>query len=118
MPTTYVSDAVYTRPSYYTGYAIAHLVDIFIGIIEISLALRFVLKLLGASTASPFVSWIFDITTPLIAPFANMFAAPLGVLVTFELGTLIAIVAYAVLGWVALYAIQKINKTGERLVFR
>jgi hypothetical protein len=43
------------------------------GLIEIIVGLRFVFRLLGANPASAFVSWIYHISTPFVAPFAGVF---------------------------------------------
>lgn len=43
------------------------------GFIETIVALRFILRLLGASPASQFVNWIYDWSTPFVAPFAGIF---------------------------------------------
>ena len=119
MVNTYMSDPIVSvRPTYYTGYAVARLVDVFIGIIEIGLALRFVLLLLGASPSAPFVSWIYDSTQSLVAPFAGMFGSTTGLLQAFDFSTIVAIVAYAALGWVLLYAVNSINSVAERMVFK
>ena len=119
MINTYMSDPIVSvRPTYYTGYAIARFVDVFIGMIEIALAIRFVLKLLGASASAPFVAWVYDGTQSLVAPFSGMFAPAPGILTPFEFSTIVAVVAYAALGWVLLYVVTSINSTAERIVFR
>ena len=75
------------------------------GIAELIVALRFLFLLFGASPMSQFVTWIYNISTPLVAPFANIFgrhtviAGP-GVAAqsTFEWTSLIALVVYAIVG--------------------
>jgi hypothetical protein len=42
-------------------------------VIEVTLAIRIVLKLLGASTESLFVSFVYDLSQPLVQPFYRMF---------------------------------------------
>ena len=44
-----------------------------LGVIEILLTFRVVLKMLGANISSPFVSLIYVITDPLAAPFRGIF---------------------------------------------
>jgi uncharacterized protein YggT (Ycf19 family) len=78
---------------------ILNLSDIIIGIIEFLLALRILLKLLGASPKAPFVQWIYETTRPLLTPFEGMFPTstlPIGVVI--EMSTLIAVVVYAFIG--------------------
>ncbi len=74
-----------------------------LGFVEILLALRFVLKLLGANMASPFVGLIYNVTGVLTAPFDSIF----GVTQTtagqthsvFEPSILVAAAIYALIGW-------------------
>jgi uncharacterized protein YggT (Ycf19 family) len=47
-----------------------------LGFVSILLLFRIVLRLFGASTAAPFVNWIYDTTESLISPFVGMFPAP------------------------------------------
>lgn len=82
---------------------IAYLIYFLFGALEILLAFRFVLKLLGASLASGFVSSIYDISRIFILPFEGIFrtGTTQGVETTavFEPATLVAIIVYAVLAW-------------------
>lgn len=82
---------------------IAYLVYFIFGAIEILLAFRFVLKLLGASLSSGFVSSIYDFSGIFIAPFEGIFRSGTtqGVETTavFEPATLVAMIVYAVLAW-------------------
>jgi uncharacterized protein YggT (Ycf19 family) len=42
------------------------------------LMFRFVLSLFAASRATPFVDFVFQLTTPFMVPFASMFGGPIG----------------------------------------
>ncbi|HSX30115.1 MAG TPA: YggT family protein [Candidatus Saccharimonadales bacterium] len=71
------------------------------GFISLAVGLRFVLLLVGASAASPFVSWIYTWSDPFVRPFAGIFgqsstAAGQGVATQsiFDWTALIALVAY------------------------
>jgi hypothetical protein len=74
-----------------------------LGLIEILIGLRFVLKLLGANSASSFVDMIYNVTGVLTAPFDSIF----GVTKTtagqthsvFEPSILVAAVIYALIAW-------------------
>lgn len=46
------------------------------GIAEALLAVRIVLRLIGASAASGFVSWIYNLSQPLVTPFSSIFNQP------------------------------------------
>ena len=43
------------------------------GFVEALVGLRFLFRLIGVNPASAFVSWVYDWSTPLVAPFAGMF---------------------------------------------
>jgi len=80
------------------------LVSVIFGAIELVLGFRFVFLILGANPTAPFVDWIYDISTPFVAPFAGILGqsvvAPVGTVVNsiFDPSTLIAIVVFASLG--------------------
>ncbi len=84
---------------------LAGLVYLIFGIIEILLGLRFVLLLLGANAASPFVSLVYSWSGPFVAPFAGIFGQHVtiggpGVVQQSILDwtTLIALVIFAIIG--------------------
>ncbi|EKE12954.1 MAG: hypothetical protein ACD_13C00110G0002 [uncultured bacterium] len=71
--------------------------DIVVGL----LGLRIVLKILGASTAAPFVTWVYDTTRPLLTPFQGMFPSPeLAPRLTLEFSAVFAIVVYSFVGYI------------------
>lgn len=66
------------------------------GTIVALLALRFLLALFGANMASGFANVVYSLTYPLAAPFFGLFNYdPVMDKSRFELGTLVAIVVYA-----------------------
>ncbi|MDQ6691747.1 MAG: YggT family protein [Candidatus Dormibacteraeota bacterium] len=69
------------------------------GLIDVLLIIRFVLKLLGASTSSGFVTFMYNITAPLVAPFQGIFGTPAANGSVLEPATLVAIVVYSLIGW-------------------
>jgi hypothetical protein len=74
-----------------------------LSLIEILLAFRFVLKLLGANPESGFVNFIYSITGVLTAPFDSIFgvtSAESGTIESvFEPSILVAAAVYAVVAW-------------------
>lgn len=77
------------------------------GLLLALLALRFVLRLLGSSTASSFVNFIYMITYPFIAPFFGMFRSQIGYgAARLEFETLVAIAAYAILTYLIIGLIR------------
>jgi uncharacterized protein YggT (Ycf19 family) len=70
--------------------------DIIVGL----LGLRILLKLLGASTVAPFVTWVYETTKPLLTPFQGMFPSPdLAPRLTLEFSAIFAIIAYSFIGY-------------------
>src|SRR5688572_12718346 len=62
-------------------------------VLEVLLLVRFAFKLLGANAEQPFVSVIYGITEPLVAPFRGIFAQPAGTPVV-EIAALLSIVFF------------------------
>src|ERR1043165_2540589 len=77
----------------------AAIVGLIVGVIDILIAARFLGKLFGASTQSAFVSFIYTVSGPLVAPFQGIFGNGGSKANSFETADLVAIVAYAVIGW-------------------
>lgn len=80
-----------------------------LGIIEVLLAFRVLLKLLGANTQSGFTSFIYAISNPLALPFAGILGITGVSGMTIEWSTLIAMAVYAIVayGMVALFQLVK-----------
>jgi hypothetical protein len=77
----------------------AAIVGFVVGVVDILIAARFLGKLLGASAQSAFVSFINTVSGPLVAPFQGIFGNAGSKAYTFETADLVAIAAYAVIGW-------------------
>jgi YGGT family len=70
-----------------------------LSIFEALLALRFVLKLIGANPASPFAVALYGFTGLFLFPFTSLIGAPaLGGMVL-EVSTLIAMLVYGLIAW-------------------
>jgi len=70
-----------------------------LGLLEVLLGLRFLLKLIAANPDSGFAVLIYGITGLFIAPFALLVGTPTAGGVIFEATTLIAMAIYALLFW-------------------
>jgi hypothetical protein len=77
----------------------AAVVAFIVGVVDIFIAARFLGKLLGASAHSAFVSFIYQVSSPMVAPFTGIFGDTGSKTNTFETASLVAIVVYAVIGW-------------------
>ncbi len=81
------------------------LASFIIGLVEVLLVFRFVLKLLAANPQAGFVEWVYVNTQPLLKPFLFAFPTPsVHGGFTLEFTTLFAIFTYAFAG----YLIQEV----------
>jgi uncharacterized protein YggT (Ycf19 family) len=84
-------------------YAIGKLNDFirwFIGVLEVTLAIRFVLKLIGADPNNLFAGFLYALTDIILFPFRTIVPSPsLHPYQAFEWSTLIAMAIYALLFW-------------------
>ena len=75
------------------------------------IGLRVLLKLMGASTAAPFVSWVFDTSAPLLSPFQGMFPSPvLSGPFVIEFSAIFALFAYMFLAYLLQEIISFVNE--------
>lgn len=65
-----------------------------VSVIVILLGLRFAFVLINANAATGFVSFIYSITEPLVAPFKNIVNTP-GI----DIASIVAIFVYMIVGW-------------------
>jgi len=74
-----------------------------LGLMEVLIGLRFVLKMLGANPASSFVDVIYNVTGVLTAPFDSIFGVTKTTTGTtqsvFEPSILVAAIVYALIAW-------------------
>jgi hypothetical protein len=70
-----------------------------LGLVEILLTFRFVLKLLGANAGAGFTSFIYMVTAPFAAPFNTVFRVSKAQGSVFEWTTLLALFVYFVVAW-------------------
>ncbi|MEI8061781.1 MAG: YggT family protein [bacterium] len=100
----------YTSPSTKPLYRGTQIVWYVLGIIEVLLAFRFVLKLLGANPAAGFTSFVYGITYVFANPFLSVFRS--SQIVTgsiFEWTSLLAMVVY----WIIATAIVNLFFMGK-----
>jgi uncharacterized protein YggT (Ycf19 family) len=70
-----------------------------VGLIDTLIAIRFILKLFGASTGSAFVQFMYTITDGLVAPFHGIFNTAASGRSVLEPESLVAMAIYTLLGW-------------------
>lgn len=75
------------------------LIWLFLGLLEVGLALRFVFKLIGVNPGNLFAAFLYGITDLFVAPFATLTGAPAAGGMVLEISTIIAMIVYLLLGW-------------------
>ncbi len=82
------------------SYIIVRMVDVFVGLVMVVLGFRVLFRLFDANPNAGFVSWIYDTSDVLMAPFRGIFPPatiePGNVL---DVSAIFAIIVYAVLGY-------------------
>jgi hypothetical protein len=95
------------EPRVESSQSLNYLIYFFVGLIEVLLAFRFVLRLLGANPVSGFVNLIYSITQILVLPFVGIFrrAVAQGAETTavLEPETIVAMIVYGLIGWGIVY---------------
>lgn len=73
------------------------------------LTLRFVFLIIGANQGNAFVNFILRVTDVLVAPFSTILASPtLSGNSVFDIGAIVAIMIYTLVGWAIIYLFQLI----------
>jgi hypothetical protein len=108
-------DSSYNSSSTKPLYRGTQIVWYILGLIEVLLAFRFVLKLLGANSAAGFTSFIYGVTYVFAAPFLNVFRITQVAGSLFEWTTLLAMLVYwmIALGIIKLFLMGKTVSTPE-----
>ncbi len=71
-----------------------------LGILEVLIALRIGLQLIGANPVNPIVAFIYGFTFLFLFPFAGMIASPTSGSIVLELSSVFAMLVYALIAWV------------------
>jgi hypothetical protein len=75
------------------------LVWLFFGILEVMIALRIGLKLIGANPGSPIAVFIYGFTSLFLAPFRGLTATPSAGGMVLEISSMFAMLVYALIAW-------------------
>lgn len=70
-----------------------------LGLVEVLLAFRLVLKLLGANAGAGFTNFIYTVTGPFASPFVTVFRTTKAQGSVFEWTTILAMFVYFVVAW-------------------
>lgn len=103
-----------TRPLY-RGTQIAWYL---LGIVEVLLGFRFILKLLGANAGAGFTDFIYGVTQFFVAPFVAVFRTSRAQGSALEWTTILAMLVYWVIAWgiIKLFIMSKSVSTPEAAV--
>ncbi|MDO8523318.1 MAG: YggT family protein [bacterium] len=105
----------YNSPTTKPLYKGTQIVWYVLGLLEVLLAFRFVLKLLAANPSAGFSSFIYTLSYPFATPFLNVFRATYVEGSIFEWTTLLAILVYwlVAIGIIKLFFMSKTVSTPE-----
>jgi len=70
-----------------------------LGIIEVLIGLRVLLKLIAANPGSPFAAFIYNVSAIFLLPFVGLVGTPASGGMVLELSSIIAMLVYALLAW-------------------
>lgn len=76
------------------------------GLLEVVLAFRFILKLLGANPFSGFTNFIYSLTDIFVAPFNGILGVVVSGNATVEWSTIIAAIVYLCVAWGIVYLLD------------
>lgn len=83
-----------------TIYKITQLVWLLFGILEAMIGFRIALKLIGANPANWFTAFVYQLTDIFLWPFQSIIANPSVQGLVLEISSFIAMLVYALVGWV------------------
>ncbi|HEX3721684.1 MAG TPA: hypothetical protein VHV31_02780 [Nitrolancea sp.] len=95
-----VSDGVGSLTGRIIASRVSHTVWTIIGFIEALIAIRVVLKLIGANAANGFVNFIYNFSHFFVRPFLGIVNDPTSGKSILEINSLIAMLVYLLVGWV------------------
>ncbi len=87
-----------------------------LGVIEVLLAFRVILKFLGANAFSGFANFIYAISSPFALPFSGILGTTASSNLIFEWSTLIAMAVYAVIAYGIVALFQLVKPTNQEEV--
>jgi hypothetical protein len=86
-----------------------------LGVIEVVLVFRILLKLLGANAGSGFTNFIYTVSNPFALPFAGILGVT-GSVMILEWSTLVAMAVYAIVAYGIVALFQLVKPTNQQEV--
>ena len=81
-------------------YKVSQIIWLLFGGLEALIGIRVILLLIGANPANGFTAFIYQLTQLFLWPFQNLIANPTFQNMTLEVTSVIAMIVYALLGWI------------------
>jgi hypothetical protein len=81
------------------SFKVTQLIWLLLGILEVFIALRIGLKLIGANPDSPIVALIYGFTYLFLFPFTGLIGSPTAGNMVLELSSMFAMLIYALIAW-------------------
>jgi len=108
-------DSSYTSSTTKPLYRGTQIVWYIVGILEVLLAFRFLLKLFAANSSAGFSSFIYSVSYSFANPFLNVFKATKVEGNVFEWTTILAMLVYLLVAWgiVTMFSMSKTVSTPE-----
>lgn len=108
----------YNSPTTKPLYRGTQVVWYILGLIEVLLAFRFILKLFGANPSAGFSNFIYSASYPFATPFLNVFRTTKVEGSVFEWTTILAMLVYLLIAWaiVKMFTMSKTVSTPEAAV--
>ena len=82
-----------------TVYKVSQIVWLLFGGLEALIGIRVILMLIGANPANGFTAFVYQLTQLFLWPFQNLIANPTFQNMTLEVTSIIAMIVFALLGW-------------------
>jgi uncharacterized protein YggT (Ycf19 family) len=81
------------------AYRLTQIIYWVFALVEGLIAIRLILRALGANPSAGFAQFIYGVTGPLVAPFINLFGNPTYNNSVLELSSIVALIVYALVAW-------------------
>ena len=105
-PVQYVAPVATTTRTINTVARVRRTIYTIVGILDIFLGLRLLLRLFAANPDASFSRLIYALTFPFVAPFSGVFPDSQASGSVFEVSTLLALLMYPLFGWIAVRVVR------------
>lgn len=90
---------------------LVYLINIILGVVAFFLGFRILFELFSANPSTPFVSWIYNVSSNLMTPFSGIFPnIRLGGGAAFDIVALVSLVAYTILAQLLITVVDAVTR--------